>query len=434
MSDACRALGIPVVGGNVSFYNESRGRDIDPTPVVGVVGLIDELDVGAAGAGAPRRRRHRAARSHRARARRLGVGGSARSARRHAPRRRPRGRRRAARVRARAGRRRAASPACTTCSDGGLAVALAEMAIAGECGFTVALGSELVPSLAWFSESASRVVVALDPALRRRPGRAGPRRQRPGPAPRHRGRRPPGRRRRLRRHPGRRHHAWRDALPAALGHPTARLGTIDRESTLVKMRVDARGAIGILQRVNDARPRSATPVASSVCTRPVRAWPTSPISGLYALQHRGQESAGIAVSDGQTITVSKDMGLVTQVFDERRLAPLDGPPGHRPRALLHHRFEQLAQRPAGVPLGRRRRLRARPQRQPHQHRRARRAARACCPAWCPATPASTPPPTPRSSPSSSPTSTRPRPRSDGRDLEQALAPGAPASSRAGSRS
>jgi amidophosphoribosyltransferase len=46
--------------------------------------------------------------------------------------------------------------------------------------------------------------------------------------------------------------------------------------------------------------------------------------GLYALQHRGQESAGIAVSDGQTITVVKDMGLVTQVFDERNLAPLDG--------------------------------------------------------------------------------------------------------------
>ncbi len=46
--------------------------------------------------------------------------------------------------------------------------------------------------------------------------------------------------------------------------------------------------------------------------------------GLYALQHRGQESAGIAVSDGQTITVVKDMGLVTQVFDERCLAPLEG--------------------------------------------------------------------------------------------------------------
>jgi amidophosphoribosyltransferase len=46
--------------------------------------------------------------------------------------------------------------------------------------------------------------------------------------------------------------------------------------------------------------------------------------GLYALQHRGQESAGIAVSDGETITVVKDMGLVTQVFDERRIAPLEG--------------------------------------------------------------------------------------------------------------
>lgn len=46
--------------------------------------------------------------------------------------------------------------------------------------------------------------------------------------------------------------------------------------------------------------------------------------GLYALQHRGQESAGIAVSDGETVTVVKDMGLVTQAFDEQRLAPLEG--------------------------------------------------------------------------------------------------------------
>lgn len=46
--------------------------------------------------------------------------------------------------------------------------------------------------------------------------------------------------------------------------------------------------------------------------------------GLFALQHRGQESAGIAVSDGETMTVVKDMGLVATVFDERKLAPLDG--------------------------------------------------------------------------------------------------------------
>ena len=46
--------------------------------------------------------------------------------------------------------------------------------------------------------------------------------------------------------------------------------------------------------------------------------------GLYALQHRGQESAGIAVSDGKHILVTKEMGLVNQVFDERRLAGLVG--------------------------------------------------------------------------------------------------------------
>ena len=44
MGEACRALGIPVVGGNVSLYNESQGQDIDPTPVVGLVGLVDRLD------------------------------------------------------------------------------------------------------------------------------------------------------------------------------------------------------------------------------------------------------------------------------------------------------------------------------------------------------------------------------------------------------
>jgi amidophosphoribosyltransferase len=46
--------------------------------------------------------------------------------------------------------------------------------------------------------------------------------------------------------------------------------------------------------------------------------------GLYALQHRGQESAGIAVSDGSSILVFKDLGLVSQVFDEATLATLQG--------------------------------------------------------------------------------------------------------------
>ncbi|ADD45765.1 amidophosphoribosyltransferase [Stackebrandtia nassauensis DSM 44728] len=46
--------------------------------------------------------------------------------------------------------------------------------------------------------------------------------------------------------------------------------------------------------------------------------------GLYALQHRGQEAAGIAVSDGAAVTVFKDLGLVAQVFDEKNLASLTG--------------------------------------------------------------------------------------------------------------
>src|SRR4029079_12293512 len=40
ISDACRALGVPITGGNVSLYNETDGRAIYPTPVLGVVGLI----------------------------------------------------------------------------------------------------------------------------------------------------------------------------------------------------------------------------------------------------------------------------------------------------------------------------------------------------------------------------------------------------------
>ncbi|HEX2039093.1 MAG TPA: amidophosphoribosyltransferase [Acidimicrobiales bacterium] len=55
--------------------------------------------------------------------------------------------------------------------------------------------------------------------------------------------------------------------------------------------------------------------------------------GLYALQHRGQESAGMAVSDGETVTIDKDMGLVSNVFNEYKLAAL---PGHL--AIGHTRY------------------------------------------------------------------------------------------------
>ena len=46
--------------------------------------------------------------------------------------------------------------------------------------------------------------------------------------------------------------------------------------------------------------------------------------GLFALQHRGQESAGIAVSEAGRLTALRDLGLVTQVFDEQKLHGLQG--------------------------------------------------------------------------------------------------------------
>jgi phosphoribosylformylglycinamidine synthase II len=167
MADACRALDLPVIGGNVSFYNESGGEDIQPTPVVGVVGLIDRLD----GPVPP------AALAAGTRIVVLGdtaaeLGGSEWAAGRHGllggmpPAADPAA---AARlhglVAALVGER--AVGGVHDCSDGGLAVALAEMAIAGGCGFRVAAeGSlaDLLPAAACFSESASRVVVAVDAA------------------------------------------------------------------------------------------------------------------------------------------------------------------------------------------------------------------------------------------------------------------------------
>ena len=66
---------------------------------------------------------------------------------------------------------------------------------------------------------------------------------------------------------------------------------------------------------DDGKPREACGVFGVYA--PGRAVAHMSYLGLYALQHRGQESAGIAVSDGESITVVKDMGLVSTVFDDR---------------------------------------------------------------------------------------------------------------------
>lgn len=58
--------------------------------------------------------------------------------------------------------------------------------------------------------------------------------------------------------------------------------------------------------------------------------------GLFALQHRGQESAGIAAADGETLNVHTDMGLVTQIFRERDFYPLSGE-----MAIGHTRYSTM---------------------------------------------------------------------------------------------
>lgn len=72
-----------------------------------------------------------------------------------------------------------------------------------------------------------------------------------------------------------------------------------------------------------------------VCTEGDPAAPLAHL-GLYSLQHRGQESAGIATGDGSRVFVHKGMGLVAQVFDQARIASL---PGHL--AVGHVRYSTM---------------------------------------------------------------------------------------------
>jgi phosphoribosylformylglycinamidine synthase II len=164
LSEACEALGVPVIGGNVSFYNESRGADIDPTPVVGVVGVIEDLDtVPPPPAFAPGQRVVLLGDT------RPELGGSEWAAVRHglAGGRSPAsdlgG---AARlhelVRALVVERVVAG--VHDCADGGVGVTLAEMAIAGGCGFAVRVPDGLAAAAWCFSESTSRVVLSVDDA------------------------------------------------------------------------------------------------------------------------------------------------------------------------------------------------------------------------------------------------------------------------------
>jgi phosphoribosylformylglycinamidine synthase len=162
IADACRAFETPVTGGNVSFYNESGDSAIWPTPVIGMLGLIEdyrlavrhrfddgtlvyllgesfpelggsefaETVLGVVAGRPPALVLHRATPLQRLLA-----------------------------EAARADLLRSAHD----CGDGGLGVALAESAIAGGTGFAVALPGDLPPHVALFAESASRAVVTVAP-------------------------------------------------------------------------------------------------------------------------------------------------------------------------------------------------------------------------------------------------------------------------------
>jgi phosphoribosylformylglycinamidine (FGAM) synthase-like enzyme len=163
MSEACEVLYIPVVGGNVSFYNESRGRDIDPTPVVGLVGVIDQLD-----AVPPPPALQVGSRIVVLGATNAELGGSefatAHGLRDGMPPVVDLDAAAALHNLVRGLVRERVVDGVHDCSDGGLAIALAEMAIAGHCGARVSLSTDLLPAVAWFSESASRVVLSVTPA------------------------------------------------------------------------------------------------------------------------------------------------------------------------------------------------------------------------------------------------------------------------------
>ncbi|HUR22987.1 MAG TPA: phosphoribosylformylglycinamidine synthase subunit PurL [Acidimicrobiales bacterium] len=161
LADACRAMGVPVVGGNVSLYNSSDGVDIDPTPVIGVLGVIDELvhrppgaglvagshilELGDAASGLAGSRWAEATHAHRG-GELPTVDAGAHAALCQLVRELVDGE---------------LVDGVHDVSDGGLGLALAEMAVRSETGFDVEIESG---HAGLFSEAPSRVIACVSPA------------------------------------------------------------------------------------------------------------------------------------------------------------------------------------------------------------------------------------------------------------------------------
>ena len=198
---------------------------------------------------------------------------------------------------------------CQDVSGGGLAVAVAEMAIWSDVGALLRLTVGDSPAVGLFGESPSRLIVEVAPRhvpafilLARQHGLPGDELGTTGGsrlvielAGRGRHRRGRGAR-----EPDRRRARRRDRRPAARLGPRpaarARLG-------------GPRLMCGVVGVVLPDRGHEAAGVAATA---------------LFALQHRGQESAGVGVSDGRNLMIYKDLGMVGQVLDERRIPSLAG--------------------------------------------------------------------------------------------------------------
>ncbi|MDR1184363.1 MAG: phosphoribosylformylglycinamidine synthase subunit PurL, partial [Coriobacteriales bacterium] len=164
LADACTFYDIPVISGNVSFYNESFGHAIYPTPVVGIVGLVEDVSRVTTAAfkqagdtiilvgetyddlgGSEYLKLRYGLIAGRPPALDLELEGDVQRVVRTAV-------------------RRGLLASAHDCSEGGIAVALAESCIAGGIGATIALDDGLLPAVSLFSESQSRILVSVSDA------------------------------------------------------------------------------------------------------------------------------------------------------------------------------------------------------------------------------------------------------------------------------
>ena len=357
IGEACRALAIPITGGNVSLYNETDGKAIYPTPIIGVVGLLQHADRVLSG---------RFQKSGDAiillGSGRGELGGSEYLKVVHD---RVSGlppqldlqfeRSLQELVVALADDRLIES--AHDCSDGGMAMTLAECCFgADDRGADVSLDPvaiarepRLNQAAALFGESASRVIVSASPDM------------------------------------------VADVLAraAAKGLPAKVIGRTGGH----QLRVSVGGELAI--DIADRRARADLGIRRRAALHPqgclmfdkfreecgvfgIFGHPEAAnmtYLGLYALQHRGQESAGIAAADLQQVRVSRAMGYVADTFDNNDAVAPARAAGHRSRPLLDGRREQALECPADPDRLRARPDRHLPQRQPRERRRAPRRAR-----------------------------------------------------------